>query len=123
MAGWKFEFGLRYKDVLSLLDHQSLREGKIVCVQAPDREVYTRDEVVFLLSDIAEKGLGLEKFDPLPIPFIEDSPELRKKYKRIYITYGRIQMAHPITLLNLWPGMKKNLVKHRLPLRLVNLMS
>ena len=76
MAGWKLEFGLRCKGVLCLLDYQSLREGKIVCVQAPDREVYTRDKVVFPLSDIAEKAVenfsdpstdGLEKFDPLPI--------------------------------------------------------
>ena len=45
-------------------------------MQAPDREVYTRDKVVFPLSDIAEKAVenfsdpstdGLEKFDPLPI--------------------------------------------------------
>ena len=57
MAGWKLEFGLKYKGVLSLFDYQSLREGKIICVQAPDREVYTRDKVVFPLSDIGEKHL------------------------------------------------------------------
>ena len=104
MAGWKLEFGLRYKGVLSLWGYQSLREGKIVCVQAPDREVYTRDKVVFPFSDIAEQALenfsgpstdGLEKFDPLPIPFIEDSPELRKKSRRLYITHGRIQKVGP----------------------------
>ena len=73
-------------------------------MQAPDREVYTRDKVVFPLSDIAEKALenfsdpstdGVEKFDPLPIPFIEDSPELRKKSRRVYIPYGRIQKLGP----------------------------
>ena len=49
MAGWKLEFGLRYKGVLSLLDYQSLREGKSVCVQAPAQEVYTRDKMVLFL--------------------------------------------------------------------------
>ena len=47
MAGWKLEFGLRYKGVLIVLDYEALREGKIVIVPAPDREVYTRDNVVF----------------------------------------------------------------------------
>ena len=57
MAGWKLEFGLRYKGVLIVFDYDALREGKIVCVQAPDREVYTRDAVVFPLADVAEKAL------------------------------------------------------------------
>jgi len=104
MAGCKLEFGLRYKGVLTLLDYQALREGKIVCVQALDREVYTRDKVTFPLSDVAEKALesfpdpsadGLEKQDPLPILFIEDTPEVRKKTKRVYITFGRIQRLGP----------------------------
>ena len=78
MAGCKLEFGLRYKGVLTLLDYQALREGTIVCVQAPDREVYTRDRVTFPLSDVAEKALenfadpstdGLEHQDPLPNSF------------------------------------------------------
>ena len=54
------EFGMRFKGVLTLLDYQALREGRIVIVQAPDREVYTRDKVVFPLADVAEKAL--EKF-------------------------------------------------------------
>ena len=79
-----------------------------MCVQAPDREVYTRrytrDKATFLLSDVAEKALehfadpsadGLEQQDPLPIPFIEDTPEVRKKTKRVYITFGRIQRLGP----------------------------
>ena len=41
MAGWKLEFGLRLKP---LLDYQALREGKIVCVQAPDQvEIYRKN--------------------------------------------------------------------------------
>ena len=76
MAGWKLEFGLRFKGVLTFLDYQALREGKIVCVQAPDREVYTRDKVTFPLSDVAKKALEnsadpstacLERHDPLPV--------------------------------------------------------
>ena len=55
MVGCKLEFGLRYKGVSIVLDHDALREGKIVCVQAPDREVYTRDTLVFPLADVAEK--------------------------------------------------------------------
>ena len=50
-------FGLRYKGVRIVLDYGALREGKIVCVQAPDREVYTRDAVVFPRADVAEKAL------------------------------------------------------------------
>ena len=93
---------------MTLVDYQALCEGKIVCVQAPDREVYTRrytcDKATFLLSDVAEKALehfadpsadGLEQQDPLPIPFIEDTPEVRKKTKRVYITFGRIQRLGP----------------------------
>ena len=45
MAGWKLEFGMRYKGVLFLLDYQALREGKVVIAQAPDREAYARDKI------------------------------------------------------------------------------
>ena len=57
VAGWKLEFGLWYKVCWIVLGYDALREGKIVCVQAPDREVYTRDTVVFPLADVAEKDL------------------------------------------------------------------
>ena len=81
MAGWKLEFGLRYKGVLIVLDYDALREGKIMCVQAPDREVYARDTLVFPLADVAEKALDrfsgpsivdLDPQSPLPIPYVED---------------------------------------------------
>ena len=60
--------------------------------------------MTFPLSDGAEKALenfsvpsidGLEQFDPLPIPFIEDTPDVRKKSKRVCITYGRNQWLGP----------------------------
>ena len=35
MAGWKLDFGMRYKGVLLVLDYHALCEGKITCVQAP----------------------------------------------------------------------------------------
>ena len=38
MAGWKLKFGLRCKGVLAVLGYDALREGKIVCGQAPERE-------------------------------------------------------------------------------------
>ena len=100
MAGWKLEFGLRYEGVLIVLDYESLREGKIVCAQAPDREVYSRDTVVFALADVAEKALDrfsdpsivdLDPQSPLPIPFVEGSLEMKEKPRRVYITFGRIQ--------------------------------
>ena len=100
MAGWKLEFGLRYKGVLIVLDYEALREGKVVSVQAPDREVYTRDSAVFPLAEVAEKALDrfsdpsivdLDPQSPLPIPFVEDSPEMKEKSRRVYITFGRIQ--------------------------------
>ena len=100
MAGWKIDFGMRYKGVLTLIDYQALREGKIVTAQAPDREVFTRDKVVFPLADVGEKALekfsnpsaeSLEHQDPVPIPFVEDTPEARQKSRRVYITYSRIQ--------------------------------
>ncbi len=100
MAGWKIEFGMRYKGVVTLIGYQALREGKIVTAQAPDREVYTHDKVVIPLADVAEKALekfsnpsaeSLEHQDPLPIPFAEDTPEARQKSRRVYITYSRIQ--------------------------------
>ena len=98
MAGWKLEFGMRYKGVLTLLDYQALREGKVVIAQAPDREVYARDKIVFPLADLAEKALenfsnpsaeSLDPQEPLPVPFIDD--ETRHKARRVYITYNRIQ--------------------------------
>ena len=100
MAGWKLDFGLRYKGVLIVLDYEALREGKIVIVPAPDREVYTRDNVVFPLAEVAERALDrfsdpsivdLDPQSPLPIPFVEDSPEMKEKSRRVYITFGRIQ--------------------------------
>ena len=98
MVGCKLEFGLRYKGVSIVLDHDALREGKIVCVQAPDREVYTRDTLVFPLADVAEKDLDrfsddrfsdLSMFDlnpqsPLPILFVEDSLEIKKAKESVY---------------------------------------
>ena len=76
MAGWKLEFGMRYKGVLALLDYQALREGKVVIASAPDREVYARDKIVFPLADLAEKALesfsdpsveSLDPQEPLPV--------------------------------------------------------
>ena len=99
MAGWKLEFGLQYKGVLIVLEDDALREGKIVCAQAPGREVYTRDTVVFPLADVADKALDcfsdpsivdLDPQSPLPIPFLEGSPEMKEKSRRVYITFGRI---------------------------------
>ena len=98
MAGWKLEFEMRYKGVLTLLDYQALREGKVVIASAPDREVYARDKIVFPLADLAEKALenfsdpsveSLDPQEPLPVPFIDD--EIRHKARRVYITYYRIQ--------------------------------
>ena len=54
------------------------------CVQAPGREVFTRDTLVFPLADVAEKDLDrfsdpamfdLDPQSPLPILFVEESPE------------------------------------------------
>ena len=69
-----------------------------MCVQAPDREVYTRDTLVFPLADVAEKDLDrfsddrfsdLSMFDlnpqsPLPILFVEDSLEIKKAKESVY---------------------------------------
>ena len=65
----------------------------------PDREIYVRDEIVFPLCELAE--LALNKFsdarveelgdlDPLPLPFVDDVPEIHAKSRRVYITYRRI---------------------------------
>ena len=71
-----------------------------MCVHAPDREVYTRDTIAFPLAVVAEKALDhfsdpsivdLDSQSPLPIPFVEDSPETKEKSRRVYITFGRIQ--------------------------------
>ena len=84
MGGWKLEFGRRYKGVLRLVDNNSLKQGHVSIVVAPDQEVYVRDERVFPLRDLAEKALNdfsdpdvrqLADVDPLPVPFIEDTPE------------------------------------------------
>ena len=71
-----------------------------MCVQAPGREVYARDTVVFPLADAAKKALDrfsdpsmfdLDPQSPLPILFVEDSPEIKEKPRRGHITLGRIQ--------------------------------
>ena len=80
---------MRSKGVLIVLDYDALREGKIVCVQAPDREVYTRD-TVFPVADVAEKALDrfsdpsmfdLDPQSPLPILLVVDSLEMKGKGK------------------------------------------
>ena len=100
MAGWKLEFGLRYKGVLLILDYSALKDKKISVMNVPDREVYVRENMVFPLADLAEKALQkfadpvvaeLTDVDPLPVPFVEDSVEARAKSKRVYITFNRIQ--------------------------------
>ena len=59
-----------------------------------------RDSVVFPLAEVAERALDrfsdpsivdLDPQSPLPIPFVEDSPEMKEKSRRVYITFGRIQ--------------------------------
>ena len=104
MAGWKLEFGLRFKGVLTLLDYQALREGKIVCVLAPDREVYARDKVTFPLSDVAEKALIfliLQQMvwnDMILCPFLSLRTRLkseRRPNESTFITYSRIQRLGP----------------------------
>ena len=92
MVGCKLEFGLRYKGASIVLDFDALREGRIMCVQAPGREVYTRDTPVFPLADVAKKALDrfsdlsivdLDPQSPLRIPFVEDSPEMKEKSWRV----------------------------------------
>ena len=104
MGGWKLEFGCRYKGVLRLVDYNSLKQGHVSVVVAPDQEVYVRDERVFPLRDLAEKALNdfsdpdvrqLADVDPLPIPFIEDTPETKSKARRVYITYSRMLKIGP----------------------------
>ena len=104
MGGWKLEFGRRYKGVLRLVDYNSLKQGHVSIVVAPDQEVYVRDERVFPLRDLAEKALNdfsdpdvrqLADVDPLPIPFIEDTPETKFKARRVYITYSRMLKIGP----------------------------
>ena len=64
MGGWKLEFGRRYKGVLRLVDYNSLKQGHVSIVVAPDQEVYVLDERVFPLRDLAEKALNVDS-DPL----------------------------------------------------------
>ena len=67
-----------------------------MCVQSPDREVYTRDTVVFSLAEFAEKALDrfsdpslvdLGPQSPLPIPFVENSPDMKERSRRGYLSF------------------------------------
>ena len=136
MGGWELEFGCRYKGVLRLVDYNSLKQGHVSIVVAPDQEVYVRDERVFPLRNLAEKALNgfsdpdvrqLADVDPLPVPFIEDTPETKSKARRVYITYSRmlkigptkgskvVMLIHLHTMPNALPGMRKHSVLLRRP--------
>ena len=60
---------------------------------------FTLATVVFPCADVAEKALdrfsdpSIDKDpqSPLPIPFVEDSPQMKEEPRRVYITFGRIQ--------------------------------
>ena len=129
MGGWKLEFGCRYKGVLRLVDYNSLKQGHVSIVVAPDQEVYIRDERVFPLRDLAEKALSdfsdpdvrqLADVDPLPVPFIEDTPETKSKARRVYITYSRMlkRVAKVVMLIRLhaMPSASLGMRKHSAPL-------
>ena len=98
-GGWKLEFGFRYQGACKIVDYEALKHGKLSVMPVPDREIYVRDEVVFPLSELAEKSLkefsdasveDLGDVGSLPLPFIKNVPEIRSKSRRVYITYRRI---------------------------------
>ena len=104
MGGWKLEFGCRFKGVMRLVDYKSLKQGRVSIVVVPDQEVYVHDERVFPLRGLAEKALNdfsdpdvrqLADVDPLPVLFIEDTPETKSKARRVYITYSRMLKIGP----------------------------
>ena len=98
-GGWKIEFGFRYQGTCKVIDYEALKNGKLSVMLVPDREIYVREDVVFPLCELAEKALkefsdadveDLGGIDSLPIPFVDDVPEIQSKSRRVYITYRRI---------------------------------
>ena len=58
MAGWKLEFGLRYKGVLIVLDYAALREGKKLCVSKCRTKKFTLViPFLFPFADAAERSI------------------------------------------------------------------
>ena len=99
-AGWKLEFEFRYQGTCKVVDYEALKKGKLSIMLVPDRELYVRDEVVFPLFELAEKALNkfsearveeLGDLDSLPLPFIDDVPELNssKIKKSLYYIPSR----------------------------------
>ena len=98
-GGWKIEFGFRYQGACKVIDYESLKKGKLSIMLVPDCEIYVREDIVFPLCELAEKALrkfsdaqvqDLGDIDSLPVPFVEDVPEILSKSRRVYITYRRI---------------------------------
>ena len=66
--------------------------------------------MVFPLSEVAERALDrffdpsivdLDPQSPLPIPFVEDSTEMKEKSRRVYITLVGFKSLgqHPVVVL------------------------
>ena len=98
-VGWRLDFGLRYRGVLYFVLYSSLKEdsASYPVSQFHESEVYFQDEVTFPLSIAAEAALKdlsdpklieLHDIDSIPIPFT--GAEIKKKSRRVYITYARM---------------------------------
>ena len=97
-AGWRLEPGFLYRSVVRVLDlakvrfkHGSWEE----VISFPEAGLYVRSgDPVFPLKNAPEHALQLcggDDFvipDPLPLPFSGDQTNVKKKARRIYITYS-----------------------------------
>ncbi|CAE6955300.1 GIP [Symbiodinium natans] len=104
-AGWRLEPGFLYRSVVYVLDLAKVRfklGSWEEVISVPEAELYVRSgDPVFPLKNAAEHTLQLcggEDFaipDPLPLPFSGDQANVKKKARRIYITYSRFLKLGP----------------------------
>ena len=48
------------------------------------------------MNDFSDPSVRqLADVDPLPVPFVEDTPETKSKARRVYITYSRMLKIGP----------------------------
>jgi len=111
--GWKLESGLRYRNVLKILDYDSVIQGKTIASRSiqdvPEQEVYFPEEVIFPFAE--RRKLAIRQMQPISdiefppappvpdaLPFDEDGGPVQGGDSSIYDLPKRPRREFNITL-------------------------
>ena len=71
--GWRLESGLRYRNVLKVLDYDSVVQGKTIAsrsiLDVPEKEVYFPEEVIFPFAERRKLAIHTMQ-DPAKLDFL-----------------------------------------------------